>query len=642
MKATSPSFVFFSRSPFWLSCLAAVILSSCNSEKRSALSLISDRGVTASPESLFAALDSGDVPLAGALITAEVDPDSRDSMERTPLMLAAGGGAPSLVSALVEEGADHGARDATGRTALGYAVEAGQLDAVVSLLKHGANPAVVVDTGGMLVAQALRQRKQAAVLLLLGAGAETDSKGASGESLARIAVEENQPAILADLVERGVDLKAGSGDGSGLLHLALETGQDEMLLFLLENGMDPNEKNARGEALIHAVVDTSKHHLLPALKEHGASLDLIDPRGWSPLHLAILSHDYELVKTLLSFGADVDQYSKQGSLAIPPLSLAIENHLYPMARLLLRYGAKARDELYQAVNEGGQDGLHLVKLLLESGATPSPARAPSLDSPIGLAVRKGEYEIAKALLDAGASHEVRDLCGQKPLHIAVAQGHYEMVGLLLDMGADPNEPFQPKMSESFLDLVKSEGIGRWALKKSKVFYPIMLAADSGNVDVAQQLIDHGANATKSTKVGYNRMWPLTFATRRNDTKMMQVVLGRKPGKSSLWVKIDLSEQRAYVYDGEEQVYKTRVSTGKSGYRTRQGKFVITNKYRSWNSTIYGSSMPYFQRLSASDFGFHVGNVPSYPASHGCIRMPHSAAKKIFGMTKVGDYVEIVP
>jgi len=575
-------------------------------------------------------------------VISDVDPEARDSMERTPMMLAAGGEGASLVPILAAKGADLEATDATGRTALNYAVETGNLAGVVALLEEGVSPSVSVDTGGTLVAQALRQHRQAAVALLLEAGADPNSKDALGEPLVRVAVEEGQLIILEDLADRGVDLGSGSKVGQGLLHLSLENNHDEIFAYLLDRGADPNERNDRGETLVHAVVVTSKLHLLPELKKHGSSFDDLDPRGWSPMHLAILARDHELLNTLLNFGVDVDQSSRQEEQSIPPLTLAIENRLFSMAGLLLRYGAKPRDEMYQAVKRGGQDGLHLVKLLLENGASPSPARAPSLDSPIGLAVRNGEYEIAKALLDAGASHEMRDLCGQKPLHIAVARGHSDMVGLLLDKGADPNEPFQEKLSESFLGLVNSDGIGRWALKKSKVFYPIMLASDSGNLEIAQQLIDHGANPAKSTKVGSNRMWPLTFATRRSDTKMMQIVLGRKPGKSNLWIKVDLSEQRAYVYKDGKQVYKTRVSSGKKGHRTRQGKFVITNKYRDWKSTIYDSSMPYFQRLSASDFGFHVGYVPGYPASHGCIRMPHSAAKKLFGMTKVGDYVEIVP
>ncbi len=643
MNAFFSPLAFFSRLPLWASCLALVFFSSCHSEKRAAQSLISERGVTASPEALFQALDAGDQSLANALVTVDVAPSSRDSLDRTPLMLAAGGAAPSLISALVERGANTEARDSTGRTALSYAVEAGQLDAVLSLIDEGAEVSVPVDTGGTLAAQGLRQGQQAAVMLLLDAGADPTSKGLNGEPLARIAVEENQPAILASLVEKGLDLNAAHPDDEPcLLHLALEEGQEETVGFLLESGMDADQRNARGETLLHAVVGTSKKHLLKTLKKHGASFDALDQQGWSALHLAILAHDYELVNELLNLGANVDQISGQGSRMIPPLSLAIENNLFPIARLLLRYGAKPGDELYQAVTRGGNDGFHLVKLLLESGASPSPARAPSLDSPIGLAVRKGEYEIAKILFEAGASHQLRDVCGQKPLHIAVARGDTKMAKMLLEIGADPNEPFHAKVTESFLKLVKTNGVGRWALSKSSALYPIMIASDSGNIELAQELIKYGANPTKSTKVHRSRMWPLTFASRRSDVKMMQVLLGRKPGRSSLWVKVDLSEQRAYVFKNDEQIYKTRVSTGKSGYRTRRGKFVITNKYRNWTSTLYGSSMPYFQRLSSSDFGFHVGALPGYPASHGCIRMPYSAARKIFGMTKIGDYVEIVP
>ena len=53
-------------------------------------------------------------------------------------------------------------------------------------------------------------------------------------------------------------------------------------------------------------------------------------------------------------------------------------------------------------------------------------------------------------------------------------------------------------------------------------------------------------------------------------------------------------------------------------------------------------MPYFQRLSCSDFGLHQGNVPGYPASHGCIRVPEGNAAKLFAMTEAGDRVRILP
>jgi hypothetical protein len=107
-----------------------------------------------------------------------------------------------------------------------------------------------------------------------------------------------------------------------------------------------------------------------------------------------------------------------------------------------------------------------------------------------------------------------------------------------------------------------------------------------------------------------RFWPGITNSYGCCSIMARVLKSFRSGRvrSELWIRVDLSEQRAYVFKGEEEILNTGVSTGKSGYHTRTGKFVITNKDRDWKSTIYESSVPYFQRLSASDFGFHVGHV----------------------------------
>jgi lipoprotein-anchoring transpeptidase ErfK/SrfK len=57
---------------------------------------------------------------------------------------------------------------------------------------------------------------------------------------------------------------------------------------------------------------------------------------------------------------------------------------------------------------------------------------------------------------------------------------------------------------------------------------------------------------------------------------------------------------------------------------------------------YHASRPYFQRLSCGDFGLHQGNVPGYPASHGCIRVPAGIAARLFELTRTGDRVRIPP
>jgi lipoprotein-anchoring transpeptidase ErfK/SrfK len=88
------------------------------------------------------------------------------------------------------------------------------------------------------------------------------------------------------------------------------------------------------------------------------------------------------------------------------------------------------------------------------------------------------------------------------------------------------------------------------------------------------------------------------------------------------------------------IFSTSCSTGRQGYSTRTGDYVITDKERSHRSTIYKVEMPYFMRLSCLDFGMHEGVVPSYPASHGCIRLPGDAARRLFAEIPVGTLVSV--
>ena len=47
-----------------------------------------------------------------------------------------------------------------------------------------------------------------------------------------------------------------------------------------------------------------------------------------------------------------------------------------------------------------------------------------------------------------------------------------------------------------------------------------------------------------------------------------------------------------------------------------------------------------QRLTWDGIAMHAGNLPGYPASHGCIRLPLAFARLLFGITEVGLTVVI--
>jgi len=134
------------------------------------------------------------------------------------------------------------------------------------------------------------------------------------------------------------------------------------------------------------------------------------------------------------------------------------------------------------------------------------------------------------------------------------------------------------------------------------------------------------------------------------------------------IRIDLSQQRAYLYRGKELVSEASVSTGREGYGTPVGNFRVIRKDEDHRSGIYGdyvdsygrivkanvdvrkhrrprgsrylgAPMPYFVEFSPS-YGLHAGDRPGYPASHGCVRLSYWKARQFYNASKVGTRVTI--
>jgi hypothetical protein len=111
--------------------------------------------------------------------------------------------------------------------------------------------------------------------------------------------------------------------------------------------------------------------------------------------------------------------------------------------------------------------------------------------------------------------------------------------------------------------------------------------------------------------------------------------------------VSIARQRVSIY-GESHgevglLAQSPVSTGMPGYRTPPGVFSVLQKRRYHESNIYsGAPMPFMQRLTWSGIALHAGQLPGYPASHGCIRLPHHFAVQLWGMTKIGTRVVVAP
>jgi hypothetical protein len=107
-------------------------------------------------------------------------------------------------------------------------------------------------------------------------------------------------------------------------------------------------------------------------------------------------------------------------------------------------------------------------------------------------------------------------------------------------------------------------------------------------------------------------------------------------KGPLTISVSIAHQHVTVYDDDVAIAHAPVSTGMAGHATPMGVFSVIQKQKWHQSNIYsGAPMPFMQRITWSGVALHAGVLPGYPASHGCIRMPHEFAVRLYGMTKMG-------
>ncbi|MBO9622354.1 MAG: L,D-transpeptidase [Sphingomonas sp.] len=105
--------------------------------------------------------------------------------------------------------------------------------------------------------------------------------------------------------------------------------------------------------------------------------------------------------------------------------------------------------------------------------------------------------------------------------------------------------------------------------------------------------------------------------------------------------VSLHAQQAYVYRNGVRIGASTVSTGKTGKATPTGVFTILQKRAKHFSNLYNNApMPHMQRLTWDGIALHGGNLPGYPASAGCVRLPHSFAEQLFAATSLGMTVVI--
>ncbi|NWW76542.1 ANK2 protein, partial [Climacteris rufus] len=482
----------------------------------------------------------------------QIDAKTRDGL--TPLHCAARSGHDQVVELLLERGAPLLARTKNGLSPLHMAAQGDHVECVKHLLQHKAPVDDVTLDYLTALHVAAHCGHYRVTKLLLDKRANPNARALNGFTPLHIACKKNRIKVMELLVKYGASIQAITESGLTPIHVAAFMGHLNIVLLLLQNGASPDVTNIRGETALHMAARAGQVEVVRCLLRNGALVDARAREEQTPLHIASRLGKTEIVQLLLQHMAHPDAATTNG---YTPLHISAREGQLDVASVLLEAGAshamatkKGFTPLHVAAKYGSLEvaklllqrracpdsaGKKVALLLLEKGASPH-ATAKNGYTPLHIAAKKNQMQIATTLLNYGAETNILTKQGVTPLHLASQEGHTDMVTLLLEKGSNIHVATKAGLTSLHLaaqedkvnvaEILTKHGANQDA--QTKLGYtPLIVACHYGNIKMVNFLLKHGANVNAKTKNGYT---PLHQAAQQGHTHIINVLLqhGAKP------------------------------------------------------------------------------------------------------------------
>ncbi|KAF3903899.1 Ankyrin-3 [Dactylellina cionopaga] len=446
---------------------------------------------------LHIASEKGHNQLVELLLGCGAAMDIQDSMEQTPLHLAAQNGHIAVATQLMEY-TELELEDKNGLTPLLLAIKSGHTDMVGELLGAGSKLESRSGSGRTPLMWAAEGGHRDVVQLLVNKGANVMSADSDGQTPLLVAAEKGHNQVVEILLEEAVDLEFKVTGGRTPLLWAAEKGHEEVVRVLLNLGANTDTTDAKGQVPLTVAARYGHEAAVKLLLDHpGIHLELADDDGKTALSWAASGGHMATVTALLDHGAYIEHRDNNSRT---PLALASS---MPVMNILLERGASLAN-----VNSGNSTIVRSNKMLLDAiwkgqertaillidGGADLESRDFDQKTPLALATYHNQPGLVKMLLDKGANVEARDKDNATPLWLATENQDDDIVAALLQAGAMPLYP---------------EHGGRILLR----------ALEKSNRDIAKLVLERGADANYKGSLET----PLEYATRNGDVEMMELL-----------------------------------------------------------------------------------------------------------------------
>ena len=338
------------------------------------------------------------------------------------------------------------------------------------------------------VANAAMDGDLAKLQRLVQSGADVNVPQGDGMTALHWAAERSDSAMTAALLRSKANVKATTRIGDYTpLHIASRTGNAAIVKLLLAAGSDAKAATTSGATSLHFAAGSGSADAISALLARGADPNAREKEDdQTPLIFAASANRPAAIAALVKGGAQLSHKTK--TINIQEMTAAEQAAARKLNAVLVSFEPERQDSAARAARA------------TQAGATPAGITVGNPDSvrraqarPIGpftatqiqMAIDSGRAELLNASsrkgpaveqVDtinggvAGFAQTVGGMGGFTALHHAVRQGNAEAVRALLDAGANINE-------QSLVDKTT----------------PLLQATINGQFDIAMELVKRGAD-----------------------------------------------------------------------------------------------------------------------------------------------------
>uniref|UniRef100_A0A452J698 Ankyrin-1 n=1 Tax=Gopherus agassizii TaxID=38772 RepID=A0A452J698_9SAUR len=465
---------------------------------------------------LHVASRRGNIIMVRLLLDRGAQIETRTKDELTPLHCAARNGHMRIMEILLDHGAPIQAKTKNGLSPIHMAAQGDHLDCMRLLLQYNAEiDDITLDHLTPLHVAAHCGHHRVAKMLL-DKGAKPNARALNGFTPLHIACKKNHLRVMELLLKTGASIDAVTESGLTPLHVAAFMGHLSIVKILLQRGASPNVSNVKVETPLHMAARAGHTDVAKYLLQNKAKVNAKAKDDQTPLHCAARIGHTSMVKLLLENNANPNLATTAGHT---PLHItAREGHVDTSLALLDKEASQACmtkvgwcslcSQPRQGFPGGAEVGLGqaaagevptLLCMALTLCVSPQKGFTPLHNgyTPLHIAAKQNQLEVARSLLQYGASANAESMQGVMPLHLAAQEGHADMAGLLISKQANGN------------------------LGNKSGLTPLHLVAQEGHVPVADVLIRHGVTVDAATRMGYT---PLHVASHYGNIKLVKFLL----------------------------------------------------------------------------------------------------------------------